>query len=78
MMKNAVYFTSKALFVFKIIKFLSWRFVPLAKPLEWKDKVNLKFYDIEDWLNNNCNIHTTQYIEKQRKSDNEIWSVNRI
>ena len=36
MMKNAFYFTSKALFVLKIFKFLSWFFGPVAKRLYYK------------------------------------------
>ena len=31
MIKNVFYFTSKALFAFKIFKFLSWRFGHVAK-----------------------------------------------
>ena len=27
---------------------------------------------------NNCNAHIAQYLTKQRPSDNEIWSGNRI
>ena len=48
------------------------------KWLDEKDKVNFKFYDATAWLINNCNIHIGQYLEKQRHSDNDIWSVNRI
>ena len=33
-MKNAFYFTSKAFFVFKIFKFLSWLFGHLAKQID--------------------------------------------
>ena len=42
MIKNAFYFTSKALFVLKIFKFLSWLFGHVAKRLDKKDQVNLK------------------------------------
>ena len=49
MMKNA-YFTSLALFVLKIFKFLSWLFGHIAKQLDSKDRVNLKFYDVTVWL----------------------------
>ena len=45
MIKNAFYFTSKALFVLKIFKFLSWLFGHVAKRLDKKDKVNFKFYN---------------------------------
>ena len=47
MMKNAFYFTSKALFVLKIFKFLSWLFGHVAKELDKKDKVNFKVYDVQ-------------------------------
>ena len=37
MMKNAFCFTSKALFFLKRLKFLSWIFGHVAKPLDKKD-----------------------------------------
>ena len=43
-MRNAFYFTSKALFILKIFKLLSWLFGHVAKHLDDKDKVNFKFY----------------------------------
>ena len=46
MMKNAFYFRSKALFVLKIFKFLSWIFGHVVKRLDKKDKSNFKFYDV--------------------------------
>ena len=64
MMKNAFYFTSKALFLLKIFKFLSWLFGHVAKWLDKKDKINFKFYDVTAWLTNNCNTHIAQYLEK--------------
>ena len=48
-MKNAFYFTSKAL---------------SSKRLYKKDKVNFKFYDAKGWLKNNRNTHMAQYFEK--------------
>ena len=78
MMKNAFCFTSKALFVIKIFKFLSWPFGHVAKLLDKKDKVNFKFYDVIAWLINNCNTHVAHYLKKLRQSVNEIWSVNRM
>ena len=63
-MKNAFYFTSKALFVLKIFKFLSWLFGHVSKRLDSKDKVNFKFYDVTAWLTNNCNTHIVQYLQK--------------
>ena len=64
MMKNVFYFTSKALFVLKIFKFLSSHFGHVAKRLDKKDKVKLKFYDVTAWLTNNRNTHIAQYLEK--------------
>ena len=49
-MKIAFYFTSEALFVFKIFKFFSWLFGHVAKRLDKKDKVNFKLYDVTAWL----------------------------
>ena len=78
MMKNTFYFTSKALSILKIFKFLSRLFGHVAKRLDKKDKLNFKFYDVTAWLTNNCNTQFAKYFEKQRQSDNEIWSVNRM
>ena len=59
MMKNTSYFTSKALFVLKIFKFLSFIFWLCKKRLDKKDKVNFKFHDITvQWTN------IVQYLEK--------------
>ena len=77
-MKNAFYFTSKALFVVKIFKFLSRIFGQVVKRLDKKDKAKFKFYDVTVWLTSKYNTHIAQYFEKQRQSDNEICSVNRI
>ena len=63
-MKNYFYFTSKALLVLKIFKFLSQLFRHVAKRLDKKDKVSLKFYDVTTWLTSNCNTHIAQYLEK--------------
>ena len=64
MMRNAFYFTSKAIFVLKIFTFLSWLFGHVWKRLHLKDKVNFKFYDVKTWLANNCNTHIAQYLKK--------------
>ena len=42
MMKNAFYFTLKAVVVLKTFKFLSWSFSLVEKRLDEKDKVNFK------------------------------------
>ena len=40
--------------------------------------VNLKIYDVTNWLTNNYNTHIVQYLTKKWQPDNEIWSVGRI
>ena len=49
MMKNAFYFTLKALFVLEIFKFLFWLSSFVRKLLE---KVNLKIYDVTNRMIN--------------------------
>ena len=66
MMKNALYFTSQALFVLKIFKFLSWIFGHVAKRLDKKDQVNLKFYDVTVWLTKTIVIHIMPNISKSK------------
>ena len=65
MTRNAFYFTSKALCVLKIFKFLSWLFGRVAKRLDKKDKVKFKFYDFIVWVTNNCNLHIAKYLKKE-------------
>ena len=67
MMKNAFYFTSKALLVLKIFKFLSWLFGHIVKGLDKKDKTYLKLYDVTAWLANNRNTNIAQYFEKWKQ-----------
>ena len=49
MLKNAFYFTLKALFIFKIFKFLSLLFGHVKKRLDKKVKVNFKIFGITNW-----------------------------
>ena len=63
-MKNAFYFTLKALFVLKIFKFLSWLFSHVAKRIDYKLQINFKFYDVTVWLTKNCDTHIVQHLEK--------------
>ena len=50
-----------------------------SRRLDKKDKVNFNFFfEVTAWLTSNCNTHIAQYLEKQRQSDNEIWSVYRM
>ena len=51
MMKNAFYFTLKALFALKIFKFLFWLFGHAENSLI-KKKVNFKIYNVTAWLTN--------------------------
>ena len=64
MMKNAFYFTSKALFVLKMFKFVSGLFGHVGRRLDKKDHENFKFYNVTAWLTNSCNNHIAQYLEK--------------
>ena len=57
MIKNSFYFTSEAIFLLKILEFLSWRFGHIAKRLDKEDEVNFKFCDVTAWLTNNRNTH---------------------
>ena len=77
-MKNAFYFTLKALFVLKVCKFLFRLFGHVSKCLDLKDMFNFEFYDVRAWLTNYFNTHIAQYLEKYRQSDNEIWSASRM
>ena len=70
-MKNDFYFTLKALFVLKILKFLSCFFGQVDKQLDLKDKVNfMVIYNVTTRKTNNCNTQIIQYFEKQRQSHN--------
>ena len=73
-MKNTFYFTSKALFVLKIFKFLSWLFGHVVKRLDKKDKVNFKFYDVTAWLRNN-RIHILPDISRSYKFYRRFYTV---
>ena len=48
------------------------------KRLHWKGEVSFKIHDVTTWLTNDCNIHVAQYLKKEKKTDNKIWSVNRL
>ena len=48
------------------------------KRLDQRDGVSFKICDVTTWLKNNRNVHIDQYLTMKRKSDNEIFSVNRI
>ena len=58
-MKNAFYFTLKALFVYEIFTFLTWLFGYVEKRLDKKAMLNFKISDVTDWATNNDNTHIT-------------------
>ena len=63
MMKNAFYFTLKALFVLEIYKFLFWHLSHAGKLLDRKTKVNIKIYSVTNWIANNCNTRIAWYLK---------------
>ena len=77
-MKNAFYFIWKALFAFKVLKFLSLLFGHAEKQPNKKAKFNFKIHDIADWETKNYNAHIAQYLKKYRQSGHEMWLVNRV
>ena len=62
MMKNAFHFTVKALFVFKIFKFLFCNHVEIW--LDKKAKVKFKNYDVTNWITNNYDTYIWRYVKK--------------
>ena len=43
-----------------------------------KMKVKFGIYDVTAWEMNNCNTHIAQYLKKEKQSDDENRSINRI
>ena len=54
---------NKALFILKIIMFLSWRFDQVGKRFDKKTKINFKMYDVTDWKTNTYNTNIVQYLK---------------
>ena len=52
-MKNAFYFTLRALFVLRILKFLSWLFGHFEKTTRLERPSNFKIHNVTTWLANN-------------------------
>ena len=79
-MKNAFYSILKALFVLKILKFLSWHFCHVEKTawVERRHSMTPLEYEATAWLSKNYNTHIARYLTNRIKPANEIWSVNRI
>ena len=73
------FISPKKLFSFsRYLTFCLDFFGRVAKRLNSKDKVNFKIYDVTASLTSSCNTHIAQHLEKERESDNEMWSVNRL
>ena len=65
MIKNAFYFTLKALFIIsRYLNFCPDFYDHAGKQFDKKNKVNFKIYDIKNWETDNYNIHFTQYLKK--------------
>ena len=77
MMKNALYFMLKAIFLLEISTFLSWLFGYVEKRLDKKTNVNFRIYDITDWTKNNYNVILPN-ISRSKDKGNETWSGNTI
>ena len=67
-MKNAFYFTLKALFVLSIFYFFSWFCGHAEIWLDYQDKVNSKIYGLTTWKTSNCNVHIAKYLKKYNVS----------
>ena len=57
MMKNALHFTLKSFFVFKLFKFLPCLFGCVEIQLDQKYKIDFEIYDVLTWETNNCNTN---------------------
>ena len=66
MMKNALYFILKTLFVLNLFKYWPWLFGHVKKWLDSKDKVNFNIYDAT-WLASNYNTHISQSKSNQTR-----------
>ena len=66
MMKNAFYFTFKALLVLKGFKFLSWIFGLVEKRLDQKDKLKFRIYEVTNWLKQTIAIHILTRISRSK------------
>ena len=64
MMKNAFCCMSKALFVLKVLAFLSRLFWFCRKKLDKKATVKFNFYNVTNWTTNNYDTHIAQYRKK--------------
>ena len=64
-----------------IFLFLSFSFSscqPLKMIIKKMIKLNLKIYDVINWLYKNLKTHLVWYLEKESGSDIETWSIDRV
>ena len=64
MMKNAFYFTLKAIFILEIFKFLFWLFGHVGKRLDKKPKINSKIYDVTNWVTDSYDTYIARYLKE--------------
>ena len=64
LMKNAFYFTQKALLDLEIFKFLLWDFGHTGKQLDKKAKKSFEIDDATNWIANNYNTHIARSLKK--------------
>ena len=63
-MKNAFYFTLKALFVLKLFNFFFDFLFMHKNGLIGKIRLISNIYEVATWLTKKCNTHLTQYLKK--------------
>ena len=74
-----LFISSQKLFSFlRYLNFCRNFFGHVGNCLDKKAKLNFKIYDVTNLKTNNYNAHIVKYLKKERQSNNEIWSVNRI
>ena len=65
MIKDAFYFTLKAIFVLlRYSKFCPDSYGHVGKQPDKKTKANFKISEVKNWETINCNIHSIQYPKK--------------
>ena len=79
MVKNAFYFILKALFLLRVLNFLSWLFFQVEKAA-WleKDKVNFKVHNVTTWLTNICNPYISRSKSNQTLNFGQSIEYNKI
>ena len=78
-MKNAFYFIYKTLFILEVLNFcisIFPSFFPVGQCFRGWSKIHLKVYDIINCLNKNLLTHFVWYLEKEKRYDIEILSID--